>query len=815
MKRSFHNVLFQSFSCLLYLLWGTTINAQNSHSIHERTAFMKVCEGFFDFYWDEENGEIFLEVDKFNQEFLYVNALVTGLGSNKIGLDRGQLGQSRVVYFEKIGAKIYLIEKNLKYRTSSINKFEQQAVGESFPTSILWAWFPDTQENGRYLINLSEFLLRDAHGIEHQLFISEKVKYRKDELRSAFYPKKIKNFPKNTEFETLVTFIHQNGHSHEIEQISPSFEAFTVRQHHSFVELPDSNYNLRAYATRSGFFPFSFYDFNTSIDKPLKTRWITRHRLEKKNPSAKQSKPIKPIIYYVDRGIPEPIRSAVIEGASWWNEAFEAIGYKDAFQVKLLPENADIEDVRYSVIQWVHRKERGWSYGSSLKDPRTGEIIKGHVSLGSLRIRYDYLLGQGLNPYQENIKMKETHNQLFEMALSRIRQLAAHEVGHSLGLMHNFASSADGGHSVMDYPHPKLKLTAENKIDLSEAYLDKLGEWDKVAIAYGYSDFDSEKSESQKLDKLLKSALQQNLGFISDQDARGQGSLHPSAHLWDNGQNPVKELKNILNIRRVALAQFSEKNIAVGTPHALLEEVLVPVYNLHRYQIEATAKLIGGMSYSYSFRGDNQIITKIVSAEKQQKAFEALLECLSPDILTLPENIIRLIPPRPISYEKNDELFSRKTGLSFDPISTASVSANHVLGLLLHPERTSRLIEFQARFGSLGLDNVIGELIEKTWHSERKTGLLLEIQRNTEQLVLHHLIDLAHNPNTLGQVRAITLFYLKTLRQDLETELQITSSIRRKAHLHYAIYQLDNPNLEHHLTDEKLPRGAPLGCGID
>ncbi len=803
--------------CSFFLVWifAFVALAQEQTSIAYRTAQMEAFEGFFDFYWDETAGEIFLEIDKLNHDFLYVNYLATGIGSNKIGLDRGQLGKTKVVYFERIGNKIYLIQRNLKYRSSSSNRWEHQAVEESFPPSILHAWFIEAQDKNKYLINFSDFLVRDVHGVPEQIQAVHEGNYEFDFLRSAMYMKETKNFPKNTDFETLITFTRHGKIGEDLQQVSNTPELLTVRQHHSLVELPDSNYLPRQYVPACGYFPLAFYDFSASIHQDIQTKYIARHRLEKKHPNLAQSKAIKPIIYYVDRGIPEPFRTAVMQGASWWNEAFEAIGFRDAFQVKLLPEHIDPDDIRYHVIRWVHRKERGWSYGTSVRDPRTGEIIKANVVLGSLRMRYDYLIAQGLTdaPFRND---SATHAQpeLLAMALARIRQLAVHEVGHTLGLMHNFASSADDGQSVMDYPHPNIRLTADNQIDLSEAYRQKLGKWDIWAIAYGYSVFPSENEEQAQLKQLLDLASAQNLQFISDQDAREIGGLHPTAHLWDNGSDVIEELNKLLKIRELALKQFSEKNIPLGTPHALLEEVLVPIYNLHRYQAEAVAKLIAGMNYSYAVRGDKQHLSEVVLNQKQEKALEILLKCLSPEILTLPEHIIHLIPPHSMDYANPAELFVRKTGLSFDPISTANVSANYILGLLLHPERISRLIEFKARFGGMGLDKVYEDLIQTTWKSSRKTGLALEVQRNTEQEVLRYLLQLSQSSQLAGQAKALTFFQLQNLRNYIENEHQKATDVERKAHLQYALYQIDNPTQASIKPNQTLPRGAPLGCGI-
>ncbi|NQZ77085.1 MAG: zinc-dependent metalloprotease, partial [Ekhidna sp.] len=543
---------------------------------------MEKSEGYFDFYYDEEVGRVFLEVDKVDQEFLYVHSLAAGIGSNDIGLDRGQLGGERVVKFEKHGNKLLLIQPNYDYRAVSDNQDEVRSVAEAFASSILAGFEITTKNSDGFLIDITDFLLRDSHGVSSRLRGSNQGNFSVDKSRSAIYKDGTFNFPKNTEFESLLTFKGE-AKGRWLRSVTPTPNAVTVRTHHSFIELPDNDYTPREFDPRSGFFNISYQDYATPIEEPLVKRFIVRHRLKKKDPTAAVSEAVEPIIYYVDRGAPEPIRSALIEGASWWNQAFEAAGFKDAFQVKVMPEGAHPLDVRYNVIQWVHRSTRGWSYGSGVTDPRTGEMMKGHVSLGSLRVRQDFLIATGLlQPYKNG---DEKPTAMTALALARLRQLSAHEVGHTLGLAHNFASSVNQRASVMDYPHPYVKMDEAGKIDLSEAYDDKIGAWDKVSIAYGYSDF-AEGENKEKLSSILDQAFGKGMRYITDQDARPASGLHPEAHLWDNGTNAATELNRMMNIRRTILSRFSEQAIRENTPMSSIEEALVPMYLFHRYQVD-------------------------------------------------------------------------------------------------------------------------------------------------------------------------------------------------------------------------------------
>ncbi|MDN5203195.1 zinc-dependent metalloprotease [Fulvivirgaceae bacterium BMA10] len=784
-------------------------------AIEQKTAGMDKRSGYFNFYWDEKKGEIWLEIDKLDQEFLYVNSLSAGVGSNDIGLDRGQLGNERVVKFLKIGPKVLLVQPNYSYRAVSDNSEERLSVEEAFAKSVIAGFKVEAEQNDRVLVNLSNFLLRDAHNVIGRLKNTNQGNYKLDKSLSALYMQRTKNFPKNSEFEALLTFTGEPRGGY-IRSVTPTASNVTVRQHHSFIELPDDNYKPRKFDPRSGYFGIRYMDYATPISENIVKRFISRHRLEKKDPTAQVSEPVEPIIYYLDRGAPEPIKSALIEGASWWNQAFETIGYKNAFQVKVLPEGADPLDVRYNVIQWVHRSTRGWSYGSSVQDPRTGEIIKGHVSLGSLRVRQDFLIAEGLlAPYETG---KAVSQEMQKMALARLRQLSAHEVGHTIGLSHNYISSVHGRASVMDYPHPLVLINDNNQFDLSNAYDDKIGAWDKVAVAYGYQDFADNVDEDKALNKILDEAHTNGLKVISDADARPQGSAHPQSHLWDNGASAVDELNRVMRVRKIALENFSEDNIKEGAPMATLEEVLVPMYMFHRYQVEAAVKVVGGLDYSYALRGDDQLVTKTLSSEEQQKALEALLATLSPENLTIPERILKLIPPRPVGYSRSRETFASRTGLVFDPLSAAEAAADHTLTLLLNSQRATRLVQFHARDSQQpGLGHVIDQLLNTTIKVKQKQGLQAEIQRLTGSLVLDKLIKLATNQSTTYQVRAITFTKLDNLENWMRQQMNKVSGESQKAHLNYGIYTIQNfkknPENYKNIDTVSPPDGSPIGNG--
>lgn len=787
--------------------------AKEIPSIAEKTRGFEPLPGYFPLYWDARSGKIWLEIDKWSKEFLYVESLPAGIGSNDIGLDRGQLGASRVVRFERIGPRVLLIEPNYNFRATSQNEEERKSVREAFAESTLWGFKVEAGDGDRALVDATDFFLRDAHHVAETLKRARQGDYKLDASRSAFYLPRTKNFPKNTEVEATLTLVGENPGSW-VREVVPSPEAITVREHHSFVELPGPGYKPRVFDTRAGYFGISYMDFASRVDERIFKRFISRHRLEKKDPSAAVSDPVEPIIYYLDPGVPEPIRSALLEGAGWWNQAFEAAGYRNAFQVKILPEGADPMDVRYNLIQWVHRSTRGWSYGGGVIDPRTGEIIKGKVTLDSSRLRQDYLIGEGLlAPYE---KGKTPSPALLELALARVRQLAAHEVGHTLGLAHNFAASAQGNASVMDYPQPMIKLSGNDSLDVSHAYATGIGAWDKVAVAYGYQDFPDGTDERKALDGILTTAAGHGLFFISDADARPLGGAHPTAHLWDNGPNAVDELGRMMKIRAAALSRFGEENIREDEPMNTLEEVLVPIYMLHRYQVEATAKVLGGLDYRYAVRGDGQIIARMIPPAEQRRALEALLSSIKPDALVLPHRVLDLIPPPPEGYARTRETFSGRTGLTFDALGPAEAAASLTVGLILNPERDTRLMEHHMlNAQSPDLTEVIDRLVDSTWKSKSESGYRAATEQVVDNTVLFDLMSLAADEGAAAQVRAVASLKLNELKGWLNGQIKNTKDMSRRAQIAFAISQVEryqkDPKQMNLTKPPEPPPGQPIG----
>ena len=750
-------------------------------SIHEKTAGMKHLGGLIPLDWDARTGKLYLEIgplgkDERSTDFIYATSLPFGTGSNDLGLDRGQVTEGRIVRFERSGPKLLLVQPNLAFRSSSTDANEVLAVTQSFAQSVMWGFTVAAESDGSVLVDATDFFLHDGHGVADRLTNLKQGTYRVDASRSAIALDDTKAFPKNTEVEAELTFTTDAPPKGEfVADVTPDPHAMTIRERTSFIELPPPGFVPRRFSPRAGYFPASYRDYTAPLGDPLDQLFIIRHRLIKQDPNCDTDcNAITPIQYYVDRGAPEPVRSALVEGARWWDQAFQAAGWaKGTFRVDLLPDGADPMDVRYNIIQWVHRYTRGWSYGAAIADPRTGEIIKGNVTLGSLRAHQDYLIAEALlSPYADHTldgASKTADNPMLQMVLARIRQLSAHETGHTLGLAHNFAASTvTQGDSVMDYPHPYITLDGNGHVDVSHAYATGIGDWDKVAINYGYREFGPRTSADEQrsaLNKILNDADHAGQVFITDEDARPFGSAHPRAHLWDNGNDPATELDRVLAVRATALKNFGENSIKPGTPMAQLEQTLVPLYLFHRYQTEAAIKEIGGLDYRYNLRGDGLADPSVFDPAQQRKALDAVLKTLKPETLTLPESILHLLPPVPPGYPRTRESFPSHTGLTFDPIAASEAAADLTLNVLLDPSRASRLIEYHMRVpASPSLRSVL-ESISATVAERPEAGhsMSSEVERAVEFRAVEAMLGLAVNPAASSQARAIARLHIRDL----------------------------------------------------
>lgn len=754
---------------------------------------LTTSEGFFHVVKDQANGRILLDIPKSSKSFILQLSLPRGLGSNDIGLDRGRLGDTKLVYFKRLGKKVLLTQTNTDFRANSAFQAEKDAVTEAFASSVLWGFQVESETKQTYRIDYTEYLLSDSYGIGRILEDAEQGQYSINSERSAALLAQVGNFPDNTELEAIIT-LTGNAQANEIRQVAPDSSAISVQVHHSLIRLPDDGYQNRLFHPRSGYFPFSYLDYAAPLSEPLKKQFISTHRLS----------PDIPLTYYLDPGVPEPIRSALMEGASWWDSAFKAAGHSAGFAIELLPPDADPMDIRYNIIQWVHRRTRGWSYGMSVRDPRTGEILKGQVTLGSLRIRQDMLIAEGLlSPYTESETEQAAREPVQEMALARIRQLSAHEIGHTLGLAHNYSASRQGRSSVMDYPHPLLKIQA-NKIDLTDAYATGIGKWDKQAILYGYGDL-SGFSQTDYLNQHLASSKAQKLSFITDRDARAMAGAHSDAHLWDSGKDIVEELHNTLDVRQIALHNLGENSITDNTPHSEIENVLVPIYYLHRYQAEAVTKLIGGSHYQYSTKGDVTIAPLVaVEGARQAAALAALYRSISVETLLIPTHLVSQIPPKAFGYNRNRESAPSLQLPLLDPLTMAEATVSTTLRLLLHPDRLARVIQQSTNDSDVpGINHILEGLIKASVLLPPLDGQPELVRQRLSLIVLEHLLSLAYSQQQTPEVTAESRSIIKSLERQLA---------RRKSSHHRFLLDLVRSTISQGNYQTK-PRFTPMPPG--
>ena len=729
--------------------WAVSAPAESAQAGRwsDLTRNMVHQSGFVDLWRDADKGRVLLSVPAQGEPFLIVASLPFGLGSNDLGLDRGLHTSPRMVRFERRGARIFLVEQNTQFVAHSANPDERASVVEAFAGAVLWSGDILASDGGRHLVDFSSYLLADQVGVAARLAANKQGSYKIDEKRSAMLAEQAKSFPDNTELEAIVTY-QGPGEAEFVRQVAADPSALSLRQHVSMVRLPDSGYRPRAYHPWSGGFDTGYMDFATPLAASIGVRWQTRFRLQKTTPGAAPSTVKKPIVFYVDRGAPEPVRSALLDGARWWATAFEKAGFKDAYRVELLPEGADPMDIRYNVIQWVHRATRGWSYGFPIADPRTGEIIKGVVILGSQRVRQDILIAESLlAPYGKGTAKQGVAEQ---MALARLRQLAAHEVGHTLGFHHNFAASLHGNGSVLDYPHPIVKLDAKGDVSLADAYGVGVGSWDDYVVKHAYAEF-APQEEAAALDRLRTESKANGMSFVSESDARSNGSVHVDGLLWDFGPQALTTWDQLMAVRQRALQAFSVDVLPDARQMGEIEARLVPVYLLHRYQTEGIARLLGGGQFDYATAADvrsgaSRGGVRVAPAAQQRAALSRLVSSLRAETLALPAPVLDLMTPPAHGFERNREYFGTRMNSVFDPLSAVEAGAAHTSMFLLDPERLNRLAWQYARDSrQLGLKEALDLLLAQTW----KRGLISSsipgaeaVQDSANWVILHALLRL-------------------------------------------------------------------------
>ncbi len=777
------------FAILLALCLPVPASAQ---SIAELTAGMESQDGFIPLHWDASTGRLHLEIDRFDEDFLYLQSQATGLGSNGLGLDRGMIGSEHIARFERVGPKVHFVLQNPGFRAEEgRTEALARSVRESFPTSTVASWDIMTEDAGAVLVDATAFFYEDVTGIADRLRARGEGTFRVDPDRSRIHLPRTRAFPENTEVEAALTFAGSDPGS-EVRSHTPDGRSLTLREHHSFVQLPDEGFRPRAFDPRIGLFAMSYFDFGKSFDTDYMTRWARRHRLQKRDPGAAMSEPVEPIVYYLDPAVPEPYRTAFEIGGQWWNEVFEAAGFIDAFRIHDMPADMDPMDARYHVIQWVHRTEAGSSIGPSFVDPRTGEIIKAAVRMDSHRSLADHNLYAGALPAtgQGAGVPAELHGSVRlggadpgpeyflgagggldwiatldpdisaeEFAMARRRQHSAHEIGHTLGLAHNFIAASYGRASVMDYPAPLIEVEG-GRVRLADAYRPGPGAYDSLAIRWAYSEFD-ESEEAAALEAIISEGMAQGLKFITNSDESASSSF-PDATTWINGSDVLDEMDRLNGVRRVLIDRFDEAAIAEGEPMWRLGERFVPVYLHHRFQLGAVIKTVGGMEFRYGVRGDPLPVTEVIGADRQGRALDQLVEALSPQALDVPEEVLRLLAPRPFGYAAIRKDFESRAGPAFDHLGIARTLSDMVVGGVLDESRMARVAAFHERDASLpSPEQVVGRFVDGLWSAPATNPLA----RVPQRAFVDGLVDLAASSSATVESRAAAEWGLRRIAE--------------------------------------------------
>lgn len=759
-------------------------------------------DGFLNLHVDANDGRVLVRLpepgeDGVALEAIHTARLTSGLGSNPVGLDRGWGDSGKIVIFRKRGGKVLLEQPNLRYRASPDNPLEERAVTESFAPSFL-ASFDIVSRDGGLVIDMTDFLTSDVLGLQQYLKDADQGSFSLKSDRTLIDTDNVFSFPDNAEFDVFFT-LETSDPGREVATTAANGKTATLIQHHSFVRLPDDGYVPLLSDPRAAAIEEVHYNYSAALSAPIETRLARRYRLQKDA----DGNTIKPIVVYIDGGAPEPIRSALVEGAAWWGEAFTEAGYPDGYRVEILPDDVHPLDVRYTVVQWVHRQTRGWSYGGGVSDPRTGEMLKGHVNLGSLRVRQDRMIFEGLLGAEKT--GSGDLDDPVQLALMRIRQLSAHEIGHSLGFMHNFAASSDDKASVMDYPAMDVRLV-DGEPDLSNVYGVGIGDWDKVTADWLYGDHTPEAR-----DAILDAAYARGLSYVADSDGRSSGTGHPDGSVWDNGTDAVATLRDVMAMRAYALDRFGPDNLPNGWAQSNLNAALVPIYLYHRYQTAAAAKSIGGVRFDYGLAGE-AMAAEIVPPARQREALQAVLSTLDPAALDIPDTVLNRLTPRLGSFSFADsdrELFRASAYPAFDVVAAADTAADLTFDALLHPRRLSRLVEFHRRDASnLGID----ELMVRTRNAVMgfpREGRQGEIANAVRARFAYALVELlsGDHPPAVKAAADLTLDRLRatlTLSNDRTDQWLADEIERMKAAPRSAKSLIPAPKL--------LPPGSPIGA---
>ena len=798
--------------------------ADAGSSMTTRTAGLQRHDGFFPYYWDEKKGDILFELSPaaFRGEFLYFTGLGSGIGSIEAFADRSSFGGGAVCRFRRVGMRVLVIQENTSFRAPDAAPELQHSVEYSFPTSVLASLPVEGERDGTVLVDADSLLMRDAFDLLSQLrrpsravggaVIREQsakaADWRLDKDRSVIDLEHTGSFPLNTEVEALLTFSTDS----ESDLNQPDPHSLSLREHHSFVAMPAPGYEVLDQDPRVGFISTSFQDFSQAYDRPLTRYLVNRWRLQKKDVNAAMSEPVKPIVFYLDRAIPEPIRSAARMGALWWNAGFEQAGFKNALRVDDLPDGADPMDIRYPTIQWTNRSGRGWSVGQSHVDPRTGEIIHAVVQLDSHRMRtvnnyWESVMPSGRDNSEpardsfaalDSLDPKSREEQIM---LKRLALLTCHEMGHVLGLEHNFVASTYGRGSVMDYFAPRVQIRADGTADLSDAYMQETGSYDRLAIEWGYSQGkvgSSALENHTRLDAVVKGALAKGIVWGNTADPRWNS--------YDDGPDPVSWLKTVLPVRNALLAHYSPSMLRAGEPNSMFTSRLPLVYLFHRYALGAAINVIGSAEIPLSLAGDGQKPVIIWPAESQKEALQLALGALNPAQLNVPAEIWKALAPLE-NRDSDPEQFASSAGYLFSPQDGARAVAEIVVGGLLNPLRMQRLAVISRQEVQVPLPaNVISALVSTAFSDSAKTPAERDLAGVVQTEVADRLMILAANSDATAEVRAVALAGVREVQSAVKKN-SVRGPVLEQID-HEIVLFLQNPEQN---TPKLKSSGAPAG----
>jgi Met-zincin/Domain of unknown function (DUF5117) len=822
------------FSVVLAALVGCMITATAAQSsaqpagegsgLAARTAGLERHDGFFPYYWDEKKGAVLFELSPaaLRGEFLYFTGLGSGIGSIEAFADRSSFGAGAVCRFRRVGMRVLVIEENSSFLAPNGAPELQHSVEYSFPTSVLASLPIEGERDSMVLVNADSLLVRDAFDLLSQLrrpsravggvvvreLSSKAVDWRLDKDRSVIDLEHTGSFPLNTEVEALLTFATDS----ESDLNQPDPHSLSIREHHSFVAMPAAGYEILDQDPRVGFSTVSFQDFSQPYNRPLTRYLVNRWRLQKKDPNAAISEPVKPIVFYLDRAIPEPIRSAARMGALWWNAAFEQAGFRNALRVEDLPEGADPMDIRYPTIQWTNRSGRGWSVGQSHIDVRTGEIIHAVVQLDSHRMRtvnnyWESVMPSGRDNSEpaldsfaalDNLDPRTSEEQVM---LQRLALLTCHEMGHVLGLDHNFVASTYGRGSVMDYFAPRVKIRPDGTADLSDAYMQETGSYDRFAIEWGYSQGKSDdkaQEEQARLDAIVKGAIAKGIVWGNTADPRWNS--------YDDGPDPVTWLKQVLPVRNSLLAHYNPRMLRPGEPNSMFTSRLPLVYLFHRYALGAAINVVGSARVPLSLAGDGQQTIIIWPAESQKEALQLVLAALNPSQLNVSPEIWKALAPQE-NRDSDAEQFASSAGYLFSPQDGARAVAEIVVGGLLEPRRMQRLVVISRQDTQVpSPGSVVSALVSAAFSETGKTPAERDLSGVVQTEVAERLMVLAANSEAAPEVRAAALAGVR----EVQSAVKKTTARGAAAEQidHEIILFLQNPAQN---TPKLKSSGAPPG----